>query len=717
MYIIFHKDGSIHESQLNDYVNQNSDGVNFIDVAIVGVGQDKYTISGEYTLPNGEKLSYSASANNKIETSQDTYTGWTLSLYQALTEFSGTLALSIMAVQDGATLFTYPVEINVNKTAGGGKVAIAHDEYKTLLSTIKDYQLQFSASNVRGYSTIDEANADISKLADGQLVIVGDDSDTPEVYKVSGGALKQVPLSSEALKSYFVHKSASSEGDSQAVLTGLSSYYTGTDGVEVNYGQNPSEFFVSVTDKDTGKSAGAIDLEAKEYKFAYDDAVDVFSSDGNTTKIVSPMGNASVELTNADNAIYGNSITLGSKGTSGGNSIKVGVVEFNKNGHDVTFPSMQVSFKGATDLYGYTKVSKATFDVSPTSLGTSLLADGARSQVLDPTLKNGLYADQNAVTLKGVAMAEADPTEDLGIATKGYVDTAVATGGKVKLNIENGAGEGSLQTRGQDCQVTGAGSLAFGSGVVNSYDYSLAIGKNYTPSHSGFLFGVASNGTEVLSMSAGDGFYVGTNSTVYGSATIRRGATIYGYVNIYQGSASVQGDLSVGGTLTATKFVDVQAKTVSTSEYTIGLAKGNESKITTYIGLYATKYNGSDDGALVWDNTGTAYVGDAVVSSDGKITDPNNTLQPLMTRAESGDFADGAFIAWEADKLRAVPSPYVATLANGVKIASGSNSVSVTSDKVSLVGAEADTPTSDNQVANKKYVDDNRGSAVVLRVW
>lgn len=193
--------------------------------------------------------------------------------------------------------------------------------------------------------------------------------------------------------------------------------------------------------------------------------------------------------------------------------------------------------------------------------------------------------------------------------------------------------------------------------IVNKL--TMAQYQSTTPSDEELYF-VTDDGGDIPSQSAGDKGKVlvadGEGGVSWGVSPTAEGD------NYWSGYNAFNGDVAVNGTLTATKFVDVQAKTVSTSEYTIGLAKGNESKITTYIGLYATKYNGSDDGALVWDNTGTAYVGDAVVSSDGKITDPNNTLQPLMTRAEASTLSNGCLLAWEADKLRAVRSTSIVPL-------------------------------------------------------
>lgn len=108
-----------------------------------------------------------------------------------------------------------------------------------------------------------------------------------------------------------------------------------------------------------------------------------------------------------------------------------------------------------------------------------------------------------------------------------------------------------------------------------------------------------------------------------------------------------QKNLTVNGT-----FTKVNAETISTKEYTIGLAKGNTTPIASYVGLYAEKYDGTNDGALVWDNTGTAYVGDVTIDENGKVADGSN-LQPLLTRGEATSLTDKAMLFWSADGSKA----------------------------------------------------------------
>ena len=116
----------------------------------------------------------------------------------------------------------------------------------------------------------------------------------------------------------------------------------------------------------------------------------------------------------------------------------------------------------------------------------------------------------------------------------------------------------------------------------------------------------------------------------------------------FKKNVTVAGNLTVSGT-----FTKVNAETISTKNHTIGLALGNTASIADYLGFYATKYDGTHDGALAFDNTGTAYVGDAVVDANGKITDGSN-MQPLLTRSEASALSDEAILFWDADSSKAV---------------------------------------------------------------
>ena len=95
---------------------------------------------------------------------------------------------------------------------------------------------------------------------------------------------------------------------------------------------------------------------------------------------------------------------------------------------------------------------------------------------------------------------------------------------------------------------------------------------------------------------------------------------------------TVTGDLTVGGNLTINgTTATVDSTTLQVKDKLIEVAHGNTTSLTTPAGLVAPKYDGTNSGALVFDSTGTAYVGD-VTLKDGNIDVVNSELQPLATR-------------------------------------------------------------------------------------
>ena len=96
---------------------------------------------------------------------------------------------------------------------------------------------------------------------------------------------------------------------------------------------------------------------------------------------------------------------------------------------------------------------------------------------------------------------------------------------------------------------------------------------------------------------------------------------------------TVTGNLTVGGNLTVNgTTTTVDSTTLQVKDKLIEVAHGNNAALTTPAGLVAPKYDGTNSGALVFDSTGTAYVGD-VTLKDGNIDVVNSKgLQPLATR-------------------------------------------------------------------------------------
>lgn len=114
-------------------------------------------------------------------------------------------------------------------------------------------------------------------------------------------------------------------------------------------------------------------------------------------------------------------------------------------------------------------------------------------------------------------------------------------------------------------------------------------------------------------------------------------------------------DVQINGNLTAkgtTTTVDV--KNLDVEQQLITVAKGNTAALTSPAGLKAEKYDGTKYGALVFDASGTAMVGDVVLDADGNIDAAQSDLQDLATRAKPSDLTDGHLLKWDATNKKII---------------------------------------------------------------
>lgn len=143
------------------------------------------------------------------------------------------------------------------------------------------------------------------------------------------------------------------------------------------------------------------------------------------------------------------------------------------------------------------------------------------------------------------------------------------------------------------------------------------------------------------------------------------------------GSLTINGDLTVNGTSTT---VETYNENVNVEDNTITLRYNATTGLqnSDYTGIVAQNYDGANNGMLVFDNSGTAYVGDS------------GDLQPLATRAFT-DSDDGALAAWDASAKTLIKAP--------VEVED-----IVTKENVDSFNKALSTATGDNDIAYQKDV-------------
>ena len=107
----------------------------------------------------------------------------------------------------------------------------------------------------------------------------------------------------------------------------------------------------------------------------------------------------------------------------------------------------------------------------------------------------------------------------------------------------------------------------------------------------------------------------------------------------------VNGDLNVDGDIIqqGASYETHMEQVYTTNDY-ITMRDGAVSALPNgqYAGFQVKKYDGTNDGRLVIDKTGTARVGDV------------GDEQPLLTRSESGSLTNGQIFTWDSANSKAV---------------------------------------------------------------
>lgn len=106
----------------------------------------------------------------------------------------------------------------------------------------------------------------------------------------------------------------------------------------------------------------------------------------------------------------------------------------------------------------------------------------------------------------------------------------------------------------------------------------------------------------------------------------------------FSSNVIIEGNLIIKGTTDT-----VNTTTLQVENQLIEVAHGNKTKLASPAGLLVPNYDGKNYSALVFDSTGTAYVGD-VTLMNGQISAESTNLQALATRTK---LEDGNLVQWD----------------------------------------------------------------------
>lgn len=155
-------------------------------------------------------------------------------------------------------------------------------------------------------------------------------------------------------------------------------------------------------------------------------------------------------------------------------------------------------------------------------------------------------------------------------------------------------------------------------------------------------------GAEIPQYGLGGTLRANMPTTILDNSVVNRGYADTNYLR--KSGGTVTGDLIVSGNLSVIGETSViESTTLKVADKLIYVAKDNTTALTSPAGLITPKYDGTNDCGIVYDNSGTAYVGDIKLDSNGNVDVNNSDLQPIATRGVYSNFTNGHKVKAEVD--------------------------------------------------------------------
>jgi hypothetical protein len=350
---------------------------------------------------------------------------------------------------------------------------------------------------------------------------------------------------------------------------------------------------------------------------------------------------ASVNATEISNIKNGTTVVKNAEHANA--AVNATNVTTNINGHAITdiFETNGTTAKEATHAGKATSADKATQANSASKVAKSLTFSGQNAQ-----------GTKSTISFDGSQAQEVDFNGNDFVATKGNAfEVSLASSGvtagtynNVTIDEKGRATAGSNKDYATTAQVNDKYTKPSGgipkSDLAASVQTSLdkadsALQSAPVTSVNGKTGAVQLAASDVGALPTSTKYVVSVNGEsgeVKNIAKTNSANTFTGNQTV-TGNGSVSGNFTVGGNLTVNgTTTTVDSTTLQVKDKLIEVAHGNTTTLTTPAGLVAPKYDGTNSGALVFDSTGTAYVGDVKLDSTGNIDVANSGLQPLATR-------------------------------------------------------------------------------------
>lgn len=269
MYLIRNKDGSIRKEFTNEFVQQGSNNVNYIDFAIVDRDISERTADCYFELPNGE-IVILAGTEQEFTSDNETFKGYRVYLSSAVLSYAGILkVIARIYDENGEILYVYPFEQMVNATTLDSTydAPITISQYNSFMALLSTYINAYNSHLIRKYNTLENALSDISKITEGEHILISSGTNDYAMYykaKSTDSDLKLVPNPTNWSEIYS-YTGLSIEELSELSLTTLKDYIDKYDIKEINTNLLTGVLSTTLTLKDLSMLSSNVDFNTLYY--------------------------------------------------------------------------------------------------------------------------------------------------------------------------------------------------------------------------------------------------------------------------------------------------------------------------------------------------------------------------------------------------------------------------------------------------------------------
>lgn len=310
-------------------------------------------------------------------------------------------------------------------------------------------------------------------------------------------------------------------------------------------------------------------------------------------------------------------------------------------------------------VYGYSAHAEG---FKTTAFGHISHTEGTKTQTgenANGSINGGYSAHAEGTETKAIGYAshaEGVRTEAQGNGShsEGYGTTASGEYAHTEGTSNTASGTNS-HTEGRDTRASGENSHAEGFGTRATHD-NQHVGGQFNADNGNALF-IIGNGTsdtdrknafEVLK----DGRAKVQTAPQDSDDVVRK---LELDTKLDKAGGTISGSLIIADNLTVQgKTTSVDTQNLKVADKLIYVAKDNTVALTSPAGLITPKYDGTNNGGIVYDNTGTAYVGDISLDSNGNVDVNSSDLQPIATR--NATITDGNIVKWNNAAKKLVDS-------------------------------------------------------------